>query len=282
MAPENMHSFWNNTISNVYGSFCAGLSGMQKYCELGEVTFLGRKLPNYKSEIQQRLYLLRYFSAYLFEYVEAFSLLAKSGFITKPAKIVSLGSGSGIDGMAARFALPACSYLGIDLVKWSDWFPHESPQIMNAAEFIPAAQDVFVFPKSLNEFSDDVVLALADNLPKTSASKICIINSRRSDTATDGEKCTKLLQAFGSTHDNTTCLKVHPNGMRFNAYYNWFFYPPHILNSVAGLSALCPNSIDSWPNNCIYGNEWCDHSAMNKSPILWDKFFCTQIYLIQR
>lgn len=246
-----MHDFWEQRLLAIHQEFSQNLSGMQKYCELCEVSFYGRT-PNYSSPIQQQLYLLRYFSAYLFEYFEAFSLLSKENFIGSPAQIVSFGCGSGIDGAAACFALPSCSYLGIDLVEWNSWFLQSPPAIMSASDFTPSTQNVFAFPKSLNELPDGVVDALAASLPKTQAQRICIVNSRRTRDSSDGDKCTKLLQAFGSTGSNTRSLEVLPSKGALAYYQSWFSYPDEISAHIKALSSRCPSSNDTAKRCCAY------------------------------
>lgn len=281
---DPMHDFWEQGLSAIHREFSQNLAGMQKYCELCEVSFYGRT-PNYSSPTQQHLYLLRYFSAYLFEYFEAFSLLKQSNFLTQP-QIVSFGCGSGIDGAAARFAFSQCSYMGIDLVAWNPWFLPQPPALMNASEFIPSTQDVFVFPKSLSELPDGIVTALAENLPTTSAQKVCIINSRRTRDSSDGDKCTRLLQAFGSTNNNTQLFEVVPNKGALVYYQRWFSYPDDISRHIKTLSSRCPSSSGTGTDCCAYST--CKPCAgkskkpMEWNPVFTDVNFCTQIYLIQR
>ena len=121
------------------------------------------------------------------------------------------------------------------------------------------------------------------NTLKTKASEVCIINSRRSDIASDGYKCQRLLEAFGSTEDNTICKEVLPNNMRLERYQPWFHYPPDIREHVARLSYRRPCSDAANPRCCGRSGEPCFRaSSMDRNPILWDNYFCTQIYLIQR
>jgi hypothetical protein len=283
-----MNGLLTRHLSEIYNDFCKELDGLQKYCELCEVCFLQRRIPNYRSIIQQQLYLLRYLPAYLFEYFEALSYLVQPHFITQPAKIVSLGCGSGIDGAAAHFAFREYSYHGIDLVKWNYWPMVKPPVITNASEFIPGDQNIFIFPKSLSEFSEDVVETLANNLPKTQAHKICIINSRRNPDSPDGVKCRRLLEAFGATANNIQEYTVTSTGKTLTQYQNWK-YPNRIINHIKELSSHCPESRNVSATCCTHSDKPCINYAgekfetpMERHPILTDKYFCTDIYSIQR
>lgn len=275
---DAMHDFWSRSLLDIYQGFLRDLSSMERYCELCEVSF-HEGGPNYRSGIQQELYLLRYFSAYFFEYFEAFSRLAAS--IPPESQIVSFGCGSGIDGAAARFALPSCSYLGVDQVEWNSWFSDHPRRILCASEFIPVAQNVFVFPKSLSEFPDSVVRNLANNLPQTQASDVWIINSRRSMDSPCDEKCRTLLRAFGCS-DFAPQYEIAPRQSALINYWGWFQYPQEIINRISGLSSRCPDS-ERCEILCRCGHcrGW-QTRPMERHPVLKDVNFCTQIYRVRR
>ena len=61
-----MENFWRESLEEIYDNFLTDLDKMDDYCELCEVCFTPGRVPDYASTPQQNLYLLRYFSAYLF------------------------------------------------------------------------------------------------------------------------------------------------------------------------------------------------------------------------
>lgn len=273
---ERLQNFWNGKIQEIYDQFIAELDRKPKYCELCEVSF-HRGTPNYASVVQQQLYLLRYFSAYLFEYFEAFNVLNDQ--IDEHINIVSFGCGSGIDGAAAECVFPTCSYRGVDITQWDYWFPNGDYEIESASDFIPTNENVFVFPKSLNEFPPYVVERLAVNLPRTSAQNICIINSKRNRN--DLDRCSHIVEFFGG---NVSYSSINSEESALCLYHNWFNYPNNVRNSIQCISDSCPH-----PKNnficCEHRDRLCSANAqkpMNRAPVLSDSNFSTDIYLIQR
>jgi len=290
-----MEKFWRESLQDIYENFKFNLMQMTTRCELCDVSFMYGRTPNYESVPQQNLYLLRYFSAYLFEYHAAYQFLQSTGFLDDIPRIASLGCGSGIDGAAASFVFNDYTYRGIDRVRWNTWFAEEPPCIGDAGAFIPIKDNVFVFPKSLAELPDWVVGALACNLPRTSAKKICIINSRRKEAASDGTACTKILQGFSPAGTAVhTLAQIRPRNTEtpgLNNYMPWFNYPNEITATISSLSQTCP-----YRPQCPQGvstegpclrlglNKLCRNGnvPMQWNPVFSNSNFCTDIYLIHR
>ncbi len=289
-----MDTFWRKCLDGIYNNFLSDLKIMNDYCELCEVSFNQGRLPNYRSRPQQNLYLLRYFSAYLFEYHFAFSELAKTNFLGDIPRIASIGCGSGIDGAAVDHVFNDYTYRGIDCIRWDTWFAEETPCIGDAINYIPISENTFVFPKSLGELPLNVIEALARNLPKTSAKKVCIINSRRSaDTCWDG--CEKILEGFGlSPLTVSTSTHIGPCNQEktgLGLYHPWFSYPQHIIDTITQLSRscpareLCPKAQNPDAPCPRHGhNRPCrgENIPMQRWPVTSDSNFCTDIYLIER
>ena len=290
-----METFWRESLQGIYENFKFNLSFMPNRCELCDVSFMNGRIPNYESIPQQNLYLLRYFSAYLFEYHAAYQYLHSTGFLDDIPRIASLGCGSGIDGAAADFVFDDYSYRGIDRVRWNLWFADEPPCIGDAGAFIPTNGNVFVFPKSLAELPVGGVDALACNLPKTSAKKICIINSRRKDDAPDGYACLKILQGFAAASPMTySLMQIRPRSTEKTwliTYNDWFKYPDEIKATISSLSQTCPfrpqcpqGASSEGPCLRLGSNKLCKNGnvPMHWSPVTSDCNFCTDIYLIAR
>ena len=290
-----MEKFWQDSLKKIYADFQANLKLMSDRCELCDVSFVQGRTPNYESLAQQNLYLLRYFSAYLFEYHAAYKKLQDAKFLDGDPRITSLGCGSGIDGAAADFVYKKYTYRGIDRVRWGQWFAKESPCIGDAGAFVPVSDNVFVFPKSLGELPDGVVNTLACKLPKTSAKKICIINSRRKADAPDGAACKKILKGFESAGSMSfSKIEIRPLSSEktgFKSDKPWFNYPPEITQTISTLSQTCPSRTKcpqgTGPDaqcNRLGKNKLCRNGGvpMQWNPVFSDCNFCTDIYLIDR
>ena len=290
-----MENFWRESLQGIFENFKLNLRLMPTRCELCDVSFMNGRTPNYESIPQQHLYLLRYFSAYLFEYHAAYQQLQTAGFLDDTPRIASLGCGSGIDGAAADFVFTDYTYRGIDRVRWNMWFAAEPPCTGDAGAYIPIKDNIFVFPKSLAELPVGVVDALACNLPRTSAKKICIINSRRKADDLDGEACTKILQGFDlASSMRYTIKKVRPRSTEKTwlvTYNDWFDYPDEIKATISSLSLSCPSRPQcqqgiSSEGPCMGRGSnklcWNGNVPMQWSPVTSDCNFCTDIYLIDR
>ena len=290
-----MENFWRESLDEIYTNFLCDLEMMNDYCELCNVCFTPGRVPDYTSRPQQNLYLLRYFSAYLFEYNEAFRILKETNFLDSIPRIASLGCGSGIDGAAAHCVFNNYTYLGIDRVEWDTWFAEELPHIGDANDFIPVTENVFVFPKSLGELPPHVVSKLICNLPKTSAQKLCIINSRRGTDTKDLDACVQILQGFY----NHTPEKIKIQHKKLYCqekkwllqYHSWFSYPQNIIDTISQLSKKCPSREACPRGQCAdapcprHGNDipcWPNNIPMQRMPVFSDSNFCTDIYLIDR
>ena len=290
-----MENFWRESLEEIYDNFLTDLDKMDDYCELCEVCFTPGRVPDYASTPQQNLYLLRYFSAYLFEYYEAFSMLKKAAFLDDIPRIASLGCGSGIDGAAVNCVFDDFTYGGIDRVEWDTWFAEEPPHIGDANDFIPVSENIFVFPKSLGELPQDVVTALARNLPRTSAKKVCIINSRRGTDTRDQDACDLIIQGFAPVtpaRNNVEQLELRGEERRgLIQHHRWFSYPQKIIDTISQLSSKCPAREGCPRGECAdapcprHGSSipcWTQNIPMQRKPVLSDSNFSTDIYLIDR
>ena len=144
---------------------------------LQSVNFTDGKAPDYRHKVIRDWYHIRYLYAYAYEYRQIYRRLLKD---QEPPvmKILSIGCGDGIDYWAAwearRMLMQETEkhieYTGLDLADWDrKWGVGDLtlPDASNTSYFIGDAvrylkqvpvleQNIFVFPKSISEFPDEV------------------------------------------------------------------------------------------------------------------------------
>lgn len=159
-------------------------------CKLKELNFEAGALPDYEDINIQQLYLLRYAFAYAFEYSRMYLNVLSKMDDANSISVTSVGCGSMIDYWALVHALEMKSkidcnirYVGIDEIDWNYKIPQRQNDevhylIGNVADFFTNnsqfISDVYFFPKSISEFSDSELNAMANSF---SLKKIQKINS---------------------------------------------------------------------------------------------------------
>ena len=148
-------------------------------CKFKELNFEAGALPDYEDINIQQLYLLRYAFAYAFEYSRMYLDVLSQMDDVNNISVTSVGCGSMIDYWSLVHALEmrrkiGCSirYVGIDKIDWNYKIPKRQNDevhylIGNAADiFTNNSQfisDVYFFPKSISEFSDCELNAMANS-----------------------------------------------------------------------------------------------------------------------
>lgn len=148
-------------------------------CKFKELNFEAGAIPDYTDINIQQLYLLRYAFAYAFEYSRMYLDVLSQIDDTNHISVTSVGCGSMIDYWSLIHALEMkskmdCSirYVGIDIIDWNYKIPQRQNDevhylIGNAADiFTNNSQfisDVYFFPKSISEFSDSELNAMANS-----------------------------------------------------------------------------------------------------------------------
>lgn len=186
-------------------------------CKFKELNFEAGALPDYEDINIQQLYLLRYAFAYAFEYSRMYLDVLSQMDGVNGISVTSVGCGSMIDYWSLVHALEMkrkidCSirYVGIDKIDWSYKIPKRQNDevhylIGNAADvFAHNSQfisNVYFFPKSISEFSDGELNAMANSFSskKIQKNKFFVCISLREDDRSmdrDIQKTKCLIEAI--------------------------------------------------------------------------------------
>lgn len=185
----------NELLDNVLEDFKAYVDSQDQLCDLLGAHFDAGKVPDYSDVHIQQLYLLRYAYAYAFEYKYMYSKLLQKIKLGERLKVTSVGCGNLIDYWSlAHVIKQRCNicYRGIDEISWAYCFtprPNDDVRcdIGDAVSFFREASrftsDVYIFPKSISEFSVESVRSLAGCLSydKIAKDRVHFLFSLRTD-----------------------------------------------------------------------------------------------------
>ena len=156
-----------NYIRNIYNEFKVYLDKENLLCDLKNLHFYSKNIPDYNKIYIQQLYLLRYAYAYIFEYKEIYNTL----FSILPNEInniniLSIGSGACLDFYSLNLIYThTVDYLGIDCIDW-----HYKPEnlentlykfkfykddFLNILKNHSINREIIFFPKSIGELSTE-------------------------------------------------------------------------------------------------------------------------------
>ena len=164
----------NDFLDLVLVDFKAYVDSQGQLCELLEVHFDTGKAPDYSKEHIQQLYLLRYAYAYAFEYKCMYRELSKRISSGKQLKVTSIGCGNRLDYWSLVHAMGQnceIQYKGLDKIDWSYRFKARSGDVAQTSihdavdAFFKAghfSSDIYIFPKSISEFTLEEVQTLAN------------------------------------------------------------------------------------------------------------------------
>ncbi|MDR3292126.1 MAG: hypothetical protein LBT10_08280 [Methanobrevibacter sp.] len=140
-------------------------------CDLKDFTFK-QNVPNYEKKSVQQFYLLKYMYSYAFEYMTMFKKILNQREFGNNIRITSFGCGNMIDYWALIRALEendkkeiSINYTGVDSIDWNYKpkarendtinFKHiDVKKYLNEEKYLDS--EIFIFPKSLGEFSGDI------------------------------------------------------------------------------------------------------------------------------
>lgn len=281
-----------NTLKQVESDLKSTIEGAT-LCDLKTIRFDQDYNPDYsKPEIQQ-LYLLRYYPAYLAEYVYLYKEALKTCNL-KNLSVLSIGCGNSVDYDAAVIVhnddISKISYLGVDLIDWgyknSNGNPKFITTIADIKDFdLPPKNDfnVIIFPKSLSEFSEESFKGLLQNISHSefTEEKILLISSSMDKGfAYDESRYKRVMQVLiekGYENKKYNSTREVKNKGWIGYLVDGFHYPDDIKTYIECLATKCINFIKNQKN--------CDPSCkqqLNKSPILNAKHISFLINLLER
>lgn len=235
-------------------------------CKFKELNFEAGALPDYTDINIQQLYLLRYAFAYAFEYSGMYLDVLSQMDDANHISVTSVGCGSMIDYWSLIHTLEMkskmdCSirYVGIDIIDWNYKIPQRQNDevhylIGNAADiFTNNSQfisDVYFFPKSISEFTDSELNAMANSFSSKKIQKnrffVCI--SLREDQGSmdrDMQKTKCLIEAISKNgfytkwpYNQYTYYDCNDGIVSLD---NDFKYPQGALKFVTNLTMECVN-----------------------------------------
>lgn len=280
-----MQNFINNRIHRIYGEFQQEVRRVGRLCACKDLTYVAGNSPDYNNSLIQQYYMLRYFPAYLVEYYDMYKRLIEQNFLEGRLKVISIGCGCGIDLWGLNFAIQDTNnrldmidrYTGIDI---TDWLYRDDLNIQNASLIIQDIStwhqmdendyNVFIFPKCIGEFTDEVfesVCRLFENTVFTENQLFGLCSLKTIGTNSDIDRFNQITRILENTHGYRSLdplneyMTCNPSpGLR--RIFPQFVYPNNVLNNLNVLLTGCPTFSAA--------NSACDHDCndLNRSPIL--------------
>lgn len=288
----------NDFLDNVLADFEVFIQSGQDLCKLRDTHFDAGRIPDYSDINIQQLYLLRYAYAYAFEYKYMYQFLLRRCGQLDSIEVTSIGCGSMVDYWSlSRVVGDYCTidYRGVDTIEWFYQFPARPWDSVgyyceNAVDFLrqeELSSDIYIFPKSISEFSLNEVEQIADCFsPNTILKdKVHFLFSLRTDQgsmARDTQKTQILYNKMQRCGFQTTDKE--------NGYYHFgadvqdknihsvdadFRLPGATIDCLKELYEFCPSY-----NNCI--NQQGCQSRLGRYPILKCKYAAWQVFSFER
>lgn len=271
-------------------------------CKFKDLNYKAGALPNYEDINIQQLYLLRYAFAYAFEYSRMYLKVLSQMDDVNHVSVTSVGCGSMLDYWALVHALEikriigsSIRYVGIDEIDWNYKFlkrqndevyyltENAKDYFINNNEF---DSDVYFFPKSISEFSESELNAMADSfsLKKIRKNKFFICISLREDQGSmdrDMQKTKCIIEAIEKNgfytkwpYNRYTYFDCNDGIVLVD---NDFQYPSDALKFVTNLNLECAN-YKIQEMNCQFDCQ----KYLNRWPILRVGHIRYQVIMFER
>ena len=277
-----MKRFIEEKMDEIFHDFKDEINGMQTLCNLKILRFNGGIIPDYNQSYIQRLYLLRYFPAYLIEYYLMYDKLLDLNFTKLPLNILSIGSGCGLDYYGLVFALKNrgidindnVQYTGIDIINWGykDNLGNPNCQyiqtdINNFQAILRNNYNIIVLPKSIGEFDTASFNQLLNTLERALflEDDICILSSiREMHSEIDINRMNQIINVFRNKYyvcnnPNSSYYHFEEKQTLFAAFPDNFTFPSHIIDVLKELLCNCRNYIENGEpclDDCKDLNRW--------------------------
>lgn len=287
-------------ILDVYNDFSKYVEKNNGLCALKELNYEAGKTPDYSNIHIQQLYLLRYAFAYAFEYKSMYETLFLREKYDDEILVTSIGCGNmmdywGLVDALERYKSRRCSieYVGIDII---DWNYKIKPREKDSVEFIHNNVisyfqknnifnfDIFVFPMSISEFSDEEFQCICDSFQRNEMQKdkIHVLISLRGDEWSlerDRERSKKIVEALSTkgfvAKEGKDCF-YKLNNVAIKALDNKYVYPDEAKELLRSLDTKC--------DTIYYIGESCSDECkkMNRQPILMANNICYQVLSFEK
>lgn len=259
----------------VFNDFKENLTFIDRYCELKKFRYDSKNVPNYKNNLMQQYYFLKYMPAYLIEYYEIYKEIIGKGFLNENYNVLSIGCGFGIDLWGLHFAMNEYEnrylirYTGLDVIEWDYWdecdeeayFLNENISVRD--ELDENNYNIIMFPKSIGEFSDKDFRKFKETILNTNfiKNKIIFVASIR-NTRVDFDKgrfkeIIEVMKKKGYSAlddvDNYICCGNKNNGYpyRINDIVYNYCYPQDIKDYIITFYKDCQGYIENNNKCCM-------------------------------
>ena len=289
----------NELLDTVLKDFQDYVESQDRLCSLLKMHYDAGRLPDYSDIHNQQLYLLRYAYAYAFEYKYMYRKLVIDNDFDKTISVTSIGCGNCIDYWSLAKTVKdkhSIKYRGFDNVDWAYKITHRHGDIVttrkeNVVSFFQNMRaflsDVYIFPKSISEFTEDEVLVLASCFRPNIMAKdrVHFMFSLRTDS--DSLECDKdktglfydqLLSNGFHTRDNRDSHLVFNDSIRnklIRSVDNDFQHPGNVVDCLKELYTRCKTY-----GAC--GNEPECTDRLGRWPILKCKYAAWQTFTFER
>lgn len=257
----------------IYADFKNEIDSGRYLCELKGLTFESDCLPDYNNIQIQRLYLLRYAFAYGFEYSHIYSEALARLHNPNNVAVASIGCGSFLDYWSLVKTIEEkkkidCNvrYIGIDEIDWNYKVEkREQDQVLfkkgNAVDFFDKNKefisDIYFFPKSISEFSNEEMKIIIENLKRKRIvkDKIIFCFSIRANEYSRDRDMSKTQQIVKALEDNgykqnnkkdvSWSFKENKGIICYNHDY---LYPQDAYDYIVNLNKKCNKYIEMGVN----------------------------------
>lgn len=289
----------NEYLDSVLADFKEYVNSQDRLCSLRDVHFDAGKVPDYSKKYVQLLYLLRYAYAYAFEYKCIYRSLLNRMNYDESIKVTSIGCGTGIDYWSlAQVVKDGCRicYKGIDAVEWEhqilprpmDDFSITTGEVINLFNMSNRfSSDVYMFPKSISEFSRSDINKLIENFSKDTVAKdifhfVFTLRTDGGSQESDMEKTSIVFEhmrkcGFRSNDDPTHCCSVKDpyKEKKIREMDSAFSHPGDVYSYLIELFDKCPNrSVCEISKQC--------EVKLSRKPILSCQYALGQIFTFER
>lgn len=292
---KSINSFLNDVLADFDQFVCSADS----LCKLHDSHFMAGNIPDYSDVNIQQLYLLRYVYAYAFEYKYMYSNLIDSmPPDTNHIEVTSIGCGSMVDYWSLTRVVRddiTINYKGVDTVDWKYKFLRRRIDTggfycKSAVDFLRRdrlTSDVYIFPKSISEFTASEMRQLADCFTpeRLTKDRIYFLFSLRTDDRSKGRDTAntrilydRIIECGYNTNDSVTRYLEFGRDVKDETIASVdddFEHPDEIVDYLKNLYSRCPIYL-----NCA-NNEDCKR-MLGRYPMLRCKYATWQSFSFER